>query len=88
MGLGMPRIQKSKRDNMNYERNFQKICFNILFYDPVSVTVHSLTLFKLNEPAGTRGHPFKSHKKTVSYSTINYDLTNQYAHIFINTFFK
>ena len=35
------------------------------------------SLFKLNESAGTRGHPFKLHKKTV--------LTNQYAHFFSNS---
>ena len=31
------------------------------FYDPETVC----SLFKLNESAGTRGHPFKQHKKTV-----------------------
>ena len=32
------------------------------------------SLFKLYESAGTRGHPFRLHKKTV--------LTNQYAHFY------
>ena len=40
------------------------------YYDHETVC----SLFKLYESAGTRGHPFKLHKKTV--------LTNQHAHFF------
>ena len=36
------------------------------------------SLFKLNKPTGTRGHPFKVHNKIV--------LTNQYAHFFLSFF--
>ena len=42
------------------------------YYDQETVC----SLFKQYESAGTRGHPFKLHKKTV--------LTNQYAHFFTN----
>ena len=58
--------------------------FFIFFYDPVSVTVHSLTLFKLNESAGTRGHPLKSHKKTISYSSMTLPIS---MHISLSTHF-
>ena len=38
------------------------------------------SLSKLYESAGTRGHPFKLHKKTI--------LTNQYAHFFFTDSYK
>ena len=57
--------QNSKR---GYDWNFSNYTWLLWSQD--------CSLFKLYKSAGTRGHPFKLHKKTV--------LTNQYAHIFTN----
>ena len=66
MALKLPSLEYRRARNSMFET------FKIIhgYYDHETVC----SLFKLNESAGTRGHPFKLHKKIV--------LTNQYAHFF------
>ena len=69
MALKLPRLEYSRARRVMTET------FKIIhsYYDHETVC----SLFKLYESAGTRGHTFKLHKKTV--------LTNQYARFFLLT---